>query len=65
MSTTLHRRDTITDILKRKIAQRVPDVEIPLVPNRIAIRNRAQKQHTMVVELQVDWKFLYRSLDAH
>jgi hypothetical protein len=59
MSPTLHRRDTITDILKRKIAQRAPDVEIHLMPNQIAIGNRAQKQHTMVVELQVDQKFLH------
>jgi hypothetical protein len=40
-------------------AQRAPDVEIHVVPNRIAIGNGAQKQLTMVVKLQVDWKFLH------
>jgi hypothetical protein len=36
MSSTLHHLNTITDILKRKIAQLSPEVEIHLMPNRIA-----------------------------
>jgi hypothetical protein len=55
----LNGRNIITDILKRKIAQRAPDVEIHLVPNQIAIGNGAQKKHPMVVELQVDREFLH------
>jgi hypothetical protein len=57
--TTLHRHNMITYILKCKIAQRAPDVEIHLMPNWIMIENGAQKQHTMVAELQVDRKFLH------
>jgi hypothetical protein len=63
MSPTLLCCDMITDILKHKIAQHGPDVEIHLVPNQIAIGNGAQKQHTMVVNLQVDWKFLHTACD--
>jgi hypothetical protein len=64
MSPTLHRRDTVNNILQRALQQKNLDFEIHLVPNRIPIGTGDQKRYTTTVEIQVDCQHLYQAREV-
>ena len=61
MSSTLHRRDTISNIIHDMAKTHAPEIEIRLVPNQIMIGTGEQKYQTDAVEVHVDRKYLQKT----
>jgi hypothetical protein len=61
MSSTLNRRDTLSNIIRSKAKDIAPEIEICLVPNQITIGTGDTKYQTDAVEVQVDRQYLQKA----
>jgi hypothetical protein len=61
MSSTLNRRDTLSNIIRSKAKEFAPEIEICLVPNQITIGTGDKKYQTDAVEVQVDRQYLQQA----
>jgi hypothetical protein len=61
MSPTLHRRDTVNNIIQAVLKAHHPDIEIHLALNRIPSGKGADKRYTTAVEVQVDRQHLQKA----
>jgi hypothetical protein len=61
MSPTLHRRDTVNEIIQAMVQKHHPTLEIRLTPNRIPSGKGDNKRYTTAVEVQVDRQHLQKA----
>jgi hypothetical protein len=64
MSPTIHRRDTVNDIIQAEWKNVAPDVEIHLVPHNIPCGKGDHKQQAPAIQVQVDRNHLAKARET-
>jgi hypothetical protein len=64
MSTTLHYRDQVNDIIQEVLKETVPQIEIQLVPTTMRYGKDHDKRTVQAVQYQADRKFVHAAREA-
>ena len=64
MSTTLHYRDQVNEVIQNVLKESIPGVEVHLVPTSMRYGTAHEKRNVQVVQYQVDRKFVQEAREA-